>query len=141
MSEDCRNDPAPETDRVIAAVLADMSKPGQRGIIVDSPPGAGKTTLVTRAATELAASGGNCIIVAQTNNQVAALTTRLARQGQGLRLGRLSATDYTPPAGLLALPAVTVATRIDDLGSAQVILATAAKWATVKDRSWGWAII
>jgi hypothetical protein len=139
MSEDCRYDPASETDRVIAAVLADMSKPGHRGIIVDSPPGAGKTNLVVRAATELATSGESCIIVAQTNNQVDDLTTRLARRG--LRLGRLSATDYIPPAGLLTLPAVTVATRIDDLGSPHVVLATAAKWATVKDRSWGWAII
>jgi hypothetical protein len=138
---DCHFDPVFETDQVIAAVLADMSNPGLRGIIVDSPPGAGKTTLVVRAATELAASGENCIIVAQTNNQVDDLTTRLARQGQGLRLGRLSATDYFPSAELLALPAVTVTTRIDDLRAAQVILATAAKWATVKDRSWGWAIV
>ena len=53
---------------------------GQRGIIVDSPPGAGKTTLVVRAAAELAAGGETCIIVAQTNNQVDDLTTRLARQ-------------------------------------------------------------
>jgi hypothetical protein len=58
MSKDCRYGPTSETDQVIAAVLADMSKPGQRAIIVDSPPGAGKTTLVTRAATELAASRG-----------------------------------------------------------------------------------
>jgi len=141
MSEDCHYDPASETDQVIAAVMADMSEPGQRGIIVDSPPGAGKTTLVVRAATELATSGESCIIVAQTNNQVDDLTTRLARQEPSLRLGRLSATDYIPPATLLTLPDVTVATRIDDLGAAQVILATAAKWATVKDRSWGWAII
>src|SRR5690348_9310936 len=113
MSEDCRDDPASETDQVIAAVLADMNQLGQRGIIVDSPPGAGKTTLVVRTATELATSGESCIIVAQTNNQVDDLTTRLARQGQGLHLGRLSAADYIPPASLLALPDVTVATRID----------------------------
>jgi len=134
-------DPAAQTDRVIAAVLADMAGPGQRGVIVDSPPGAGKTTLVVRAAAELAAGGGSCIIVAQTNNQVDDLTTRLAGQDQDLLLGRLSATDYTAPATLLALPNVTVGTRLDDLGAAQVVLATAAKWATVKDRSWRWAII
>jgi len=44
MSEDCRYDPASETDQVIAAVLADMNQLGQRGIIVDSPPGAGKNS-------------------------------------------------------------------------------------------------
>jgi hypothetical protein len=141
MSEDRRYDPAAETDRVIAAVLADMGRPGQRGVIVDSPPGAGKTTLVVRVGIELAADGESCIIVAQTNNQVDDLTMRLARQDRNLLLGRLSASDYIPPADLLALPNITVATRLDDLGAAQVVLATAAKWATVKDRSWGWAII
>jgi superfamily II DNA or RNA helicase len=141
MSEDRRYDPAAETDRVIAAVLADMGRPGQRGVIVDSPPGAGKTTLVVRVGIELAADGESCIVVAQTNNQVDDLTMRLARQDRNLLLGRLSASDYITPAALLALPNVTVATRLDDLGAAEVVLATAAKWATVKDRSWGWAII
>src|SRR5262249_58005322 len=109
--------------------------------IVDSPPGAGKTALVVRVAIELATDGENCIIVAQTNNQVDDLTMRLARQDRGLLLGRLSASDYIAPAHLLALPNVTVATRLDDLGTVQVIVATAAKWATVRDRGWGWAII
>ena len=63
---------------------------------------------MVRAAAELAVGGESCIIVAQTNNQVDDLTMRLARQG--LPLGRLSATDYIPPAALLALPNVTVAT-------------------------------
>ena len=81
MNGDRLYDPAAETDQVIAAVLADMARPGQRGVIVDSPPGAGKTTLVVRAAAELAAGGESCIIVAQTNNQVDDLTTRLAAPG------------------------------------------------------------
>ena len=54
MSGDRPYDPAAGTNRVIAAVLADMARPDQRGVIVDSPPGAGKTTLVIRAAGELA---------------------------------------------------------------------------------------
>ena len=141
MSEDRGYDPAAETDIVIAAVLADMAATDRRAIIVDSPPGAGKTTLVVRAAAELAAGGEECIIVAQTNNQVNDLTTRLATQNPRLLLGRLSATDYTAPRAVLALPNVTVATRVDDLDIAQIILATAAKWATVKDRTWAWAII
>ena len=141
MNEDRVYDPAAETDTVIAAVLTDMRTPDHRAIIVDSPPGAGKTTLVVRAAAELAARGEECIIVAQTNNQVNDLTTRLATQHPGLLLGRLSATDYTAPPAVLALPNVTVATRVDGLPAAQIILATAAKWATVKDRTWAWAII
>ncbi len=134
-------DPATETRLVTAAVLADMGRPGHRGVIVDSPPGAGKTTLVVRAATQLAASGEPCIIVAQTNNQVDDLTTRLARQHPSLLLGRLTGTDYTPPADLLTLPNLAVATTADDLSACAVILGTAAKWAVVKDRTWGWAII
>ncbi len=141
MSEDRGYDPAAATDTVIAAVLTDMRTPDHRAIIVDSPPGAGKTTLVVRAAAELAARSEECIIVAQTNNQVNDLTTRLATQHPGLFLGRLSATDYTAPPALLALPNVTVATRVDGLTAAQIIIATAAKWATVKDRTWAWAII
>jgi len=39
MSGDLPYDPAAETDRVIAAVLADMAGSDQPGIIVDSPPG------------------------------------------------------------------------------------------------------
>jgi AAA domain len=141
MNGDHLYNPAAETDQVITDVLADMARSGQRGVIVDSPPGAGKTTLVVRSAAELAVGGESCIIVAQTNNQVDDLTTRLAARHPGLLLGRLSATDYTAPAALRALPNVTVGTRIDDLGTVQVVLATAAKWATVKDRSWRWAIL
>ena len=84
-------------------------RPGQRGIIVDSPPGAGKSTLVVRAAADLAAGGETCIIVAQTNNQVDDLTARLAGHRPGQRIGRLSATDYIAARGLLASPASSVA--------------------------------
>jgi Protein of unknown function (DUF3375)/AAA domain len=134
-------DPAGETGQVIAAVLADMASPGHRGIIVDSPPGAGKSTLVVQAAATLAAGGEPCIIVAQTNNQVDDLAGRLAAHDPGLRIGRLSATDYAPGPGLLAIPAVTVATSVDDLPDADVIIGTAAKWARVRDRHWTWAIM
>jgi hypothetical protein len=141
MTEPRAFDPAAETDRVIAAVLAAMADPGQRGIIVDSPPGAGKSTLVVQAAATLAADGETCIIVAQTNNQVDDLTARLAGHDPGLRIGRLSAADYAASPGLLAMPGVSIATSLDDLPAADVILATAAKWATVRDRRWTWAIV
>ena len=81
MSGSSEYSPAAGAERVAARVLADMAAPGQRGVIVDSPPGAGKSTLVVRAATGLASAGERCIIVAQTNNQVNDLTARLARPG------------------------------------------------------------
>ncbi|WP_246115620.1 AAA family ATPase [Trebonia kvetii] len=130
---------AADAERVSAEVMADMAAPGQRGVIVDSPPGAGKSTLVVRAAAALAGAGQRCIIVAQTNNQVDDLTVRLARPG--IALGRLTASDYNVPPALLSLPGVQVSDKIDRLGGAAVILGTAAKWATVTDRSWPWAII
>ena len=52
-----------------------------RGVVVDSPPGAGKSTLVVRAARELAAAGEPLMIVAQTNAQVDDLADRLADGG------------------------------------------------------------
>jgi hypothetical protein len=133
--------PAADAERVAAAVLADMAAPGRRGVIVDSPPGAGKSTLVVRAATDLASAGECCIIVAQTNNQVDDLTARLAERDPGLPLGRLTGADYNVPPALLALPGVEVSDKPDRLRAAAVIIATAAKWATVRDRSWPWAII
>ena len=116
--------------------------PDQRGIIVDSPPGAGKTTLVVRAAAELAASGESCIIVAQTNNQVNDLTTRLARQHPGLLAREAVGHGLHGPARR-PRAAQRHGRHQSRLASAaaEVILATAAKWATVKDRTWAWAII
>ena len=43
-------DPAAEAERVIAEILADFRSGRHRGVVVDSPPGAGKSTLVVRAA-------------------------------------------------------------------------------------------
>jgi len=133
--------PAAEADRVSAAVLSDMSVPGPRGIIVDSPPGAGKSTLVVRAATSLAGAGERCIIVAQTNNQVDDLTARLADNDPQLPLGRLTATDYNVPPQLLVRPNVRVSEKPSQLAAAAVIVATAAKWATVRGTIWSWAIL
>ena len=80
MTEPRPFDPVAETGRVIDAVLAEMASPGQRGIIVDSPPGAGKSTLVVQAAATLAAGGETCIVVAQTNNQVDDLAEGVTRE-------------------------------------------------------------
>jgi AAA domain len=142
VSESPEYSPAADAERAAAGVLAAMAAmaaPGQRGVIVDSPPGAGKSTLVVRAEIALAAAGERCIVIAQTNNQVNDLTARLARPG--LALGRLTASDYNVPTALLSLPGVQVSDKPDRFGTAAVIIATAAKWATVTGRSWPWAII
>ncbi|MFI6317918.1 AAA family ATPase [Nonomuraea sp. NPDC050556] len=126
-------------EEVIQNVLADL--PRNRGVVVDSPPGAGKSTLVVRAAAHLAATGEPLMIVAQTNEQVDDLVVRLADRHPDLTVGRLSAGGYVPPLRLLELPSVTVGTRVQDLGDPAIVIATSDKWAWIADRVWPWAIV
>ncbi|WFF08779.1 AAA family ATPase [Micromonospora sp. WMMD1076] len=130
-----------EAEQVIQRVLRDLRDGTHRGVVVDSPPGAGKSTLVVRAAVETAATGDPLMIVAQTNEQVDDLVDRLGRRAPELRVGRLSATDYRPTERVTAHPAVRVAAKVADLGGPAVTIGTAAKWATVTEGSWPWAIV
>ncbi|HEU5357171.1 MAG TPA: AAA domain-containing protein [Actinocrinis sp.] len=104
---------------MIERVTADLLSGLHRGVIVDSPPGAGKSTLVVELARRLADTGEPVMIVAQTNEQVDDLVDRLATAHGGqddnavgtdvvgadsvgityrrsLRIGRLSASGYVP---------------------------------------------
>jgi hypothetical protein len=126
---------------ILPAVLADLRTGAHAGVVVDSPPGAGKSTLVVRAAIELTAGGDSVIVVAQTNEQVDDLVVRLAEAAPDLPVGRLSAADYTPAARIVGRPHVSVAPKVGELVGCRVIIGTAAKWATVTDRVWRWAIV
>ena len=118
-----------------------MARPGHRGVIVDSPPGAGKTTLVVRAATELA-SRRRALHHRRADQQPGRRPHRPAsRQDPGLPLGRLTGTDYISRRRCSRCLTSPVADQVDDLSDSRSDIATAAKWATVKDRTWGWAII
>ncbi|MEH1013537.1 AAA family ATPase [Micromonospora sp. CPCC 206060] len=133
--------PAVEAERVVTAVLADLRSGEHRGVVVDSPPGAGKSTLVVRAATELAGAGEPLIVVAQTNEQVDDLIDRLAQKAPELRIGRLSATEYQPTERITRHPTVKVGAKVAQLDQPAVIIGTAAKWATVTESTWPWAIV
>ena len=141
MGSNAHVSPAEEAATVIAAVLADLTSGAHRGVVVDSPPGAGKSTLVVRAAGELAATGAPLMIVAQTNEQVDDLIDRLAARSPEIAVGRLSAVDYEPSARVRAHSACRVAAKVGDLGSPAITIGTAAKWATVTDGTWPWAIV
>ncbi|MDI2132566.1 AAA family ATPase [Yinghuangia seranimata] len=132
--------PGQDAAHVTAAVLADLASGRHRGVVVDSPPGAGKSTLVVRAAAEIAGRGDRLMIVAQTNNQVDDLLLRLVEEHPGLVLGRLSASDYRPGEELAATP-VQIAGKAGDLDACEIVVSTAAKWALVEDRRWAWAIV
>ncbi|MER7759562.1 AAA domain-containing protein [Streptomyces sp. NPDC097619] len=114
-----------------------------RGVVVDSPPGAGKSTLVVRAARELAAAGRRLMIVAQTNAQVDDLVLRLAEKDPELPVGRLHSSDTDSyDKALLGLRSVTLSAKPGDLTGLPVVVSTAAKWAHVQGvEPWEHAIV
>ena len=132
--------PAAEAARVVDAVLSDLMVGEHRGIVVDSPPGAGKSTLVVRAAGVLAAGGAALMIVAQTNEQVDDLIARMGVASPEISVGRLSAIDYEPSERVRAHPLCRVGAKIGDLGGPAVTIGTAAKWAMVTEGR-PWAIV
>jgi len=60
-----------------------------------------------------------------------------------LRIGRLSAQDYVPAPRIARHPNVTARTAIADLVDHPLVIATAAKWATLGEAGlrWPWAIV
>lgn len=126
----------------VLAGLAGLGSRGSRGLVVDSPPGAGKSTLVVRAALELAGAGEPVMVVAQTNGQVDDLVDRLAIAAPGLMIGRLSAQEYAVSPQLARhVPRVVVGTRVADVAGCPVVAGTASKWSMVNDGRWPWAVI
>ncbi|WP_328440437.1 AAA family ATPase [Streptomyces sp. NBC_00444] len=136
-------DPGAEAARATDAILADTLHGTHRGVVVDSPPGAGKSTLVVRAALELADAGRPLMVVAQTNAQVDDLVLRLAEKNPELPVGRLHSSDTDPyDKALDDLPQVRKSAKAGDLSGLPVVVSTAAKWAHVKaDEPWRHAIV
>jgi len=123
-------------------IIADLSA-GHRAVVVDSPPGAGKSALVVRATRALAGEGEPVMVVAQTNEQVNDLVDRLASADPALAVARLSAQDYVPSARVGRHANVMVSAGVSELSGCAVIVATAAKWATLRTGTWScaWAVI
>ncbi|WP_338696811.1 AAA domain-containing protein [Streptomyces sp. Q6] len=135
--------PSAAAGRATDAILHDTLHGTARGVVVDSPPGAGKSTLVVRAALELAEAGRPLMVVAQTNAQVDDLVVRLHEKNPQLPVGRLHSSD--PDAydkALDDLPSVRTSTKAADLAPLPVVISTAAKWAHVKNVDpWRHAIV
>ncbi|MET9350493.1 AAA domain-containing protein [Streptomyces termitum] len=136
-------DPSSAAAEATAAILADTLHCTARGVVVDSPPGAGKSTLVVRAALELAAAGRPLMVVAQTNAQVDDLVLRLAEKQPELEVGRLHSSDGDPyDRALDGLERVRKSAKAADLAGLPVVVSTAAKWAHVKNvEPWAHAIV
>jgi hypothetical protein len=133
-------EPVSSSEQVVQAVLQELRHGTGRGVVVDSPPGAGKSTLVVRAAHALAAEGSQVMVVAQTNEQVDDLVHRLAVSGEHA-VGRLSASDYRPSIRVEQHASVYVASGLGELRGCAIVVGTAAKWSYVVDGQWRWAII
>ncbi|MFB7712043.1 AAA domain-containing protein [Streptomyces sp. NPDC056105] len=142
-SGDTPFDPGAAAGRATDAILRDTLHGTARGTVVDSPPGAGKSTLVVRAALELADAGRPLMVIAQTNAQVDDLVLRLAEKNPELPVGRLHSSDPDPyDKALDDLVNVRKSTKAGDLAPLPVVISTAAKWAHVKDIDpWQHAIV
>ncbi|MFI2734481.1 AAA domain-containing protein, partial [Streptomyces sp. NPDC018711] len=136
-------DPSAEAARATDAILADTLRGTARGVVVNSPPGAGKSTLVVRAALELAGAGRPLMVVAQTNAQVDDLVLRLAEKEPELEVGRLHSSDSDPyDKALDDLANVRKSAKAAELAGLPVVLSTAAKWGHVKNvEPWAHAIV
>ncbi|RCH68444.1 helicase [Streptomyces sp. SDr-06] len=136
-------DPSAAAAGATDAILADTLHGSARGVVVDSPPGAGKSTLVVRAALELASAGCPLMVVAQTNSQVDDLVVRLAEKAPDLPVGRLHSSDSDPyDKALDDLENVRKSSKAGDLAGLDVVISTAAKWAHVNDvEPWRHAIV
>ncbi|MGW2044282.1 AAA family ATPase [Streptomyces sp. NPDC001858] len=143
MTAEAAFDPGAAAGRATDAILRDTLHGTARGVVVDSPPGAGKSTLVVRAALELAEAGRSLMVVAQTNAQVDDLVVRLAEKSPELAVGRLHSSDADPyDKALDELPNVKKSAKAAELAGLPVVISTAAKWAHVKvDEPWRHAIV
>ncbi|MEU4876847.1 AAA family ATPase [Streptomyces sp. NPDC021608] len=143
MTTEAAFDPGTAATRATDAILRDTLHGTARGVVVDSPPGAGKSTLVVRAALELAGAGRSLMVVAQTNAQVDDLVQRLAQKDPELPVGRLHSSDSDPyDKALERLPNVRKSAKAAELAGLPVVVSTAAKWAHVKvDEPWRHAIV
>ncbi|MEU8892300.1 AAA domain-containing protein [Streptomyces sp. NPDC048442] len=137
-------DPGARADRTVSAILSCLDTTTGRGVVVDSPPGAGKSTLVVKATGHLVSTGRHVMITAQTNEQVDDLVDRLASDHPSLAIGRLHASDFALPPRVAGHPTVTGSSQIGDLRQLPVVVSTAKKWSYVKPEKcepWQWAIV
>ncbi|MGY1805795.1 hypothetical protein ACI8AF_00320 [Blastococcus sp. SYSU D00669] len=124
---------AAATEAIWAAVDA-----GEKATVVNSPPGAGKSTLVREIGRRTAAKTQVPVLV-QTNEQADDMVRGfLADQdrglGEGMLVGRLHKKGYPVPPDIGADARTRASTDLQQLRGCSVIVSTAHKWAYSGDR-------
>ncbi|MFN8531978.1 MAG: AAA domain-containing protein [Dehalococcoidia bacterium] len=114
-------------DDALRAILSSQWS-GEPAVIVDSPPGAGKTEAVIRlAAQSLGVMGERCAVVTQTNAQAADLARRFGKRFSRLPAQLLWSEEHGEPDGLP--PSVSLIHRSGDVPDGPCLtIANAAKW-------------
>lgn len=121
---------------VTDAVMRDLESGGTQAVIVDSPPGAGKSTFVVRAAAQLSEIS-TVPVISQTNAQADDLVRKMLDATE-LVVGRLHGGTVPP---LSPSNRLLIGNRINDVAGADVIVSTSAKWAYVEDTNFPVAIL
>lgn len=121
-----RPDPAEASRQVTTIARGDFLNGQHRAVVVDSPPGAGKSTFVVATAVAAVNQYGQIPIVAQTNAQADDLCNSLHAKHPTLQIGRL--TGGTPTT-LTNTVRMSISRHLDKLEHCDIVVATAAKWA------------
>jgi hypothetical protein len=123
-------DPVVESKKVVNDILRDIHR-GSPALLIDSPPGAGKTwTGIRIAATAWGLLGENVMVACWTNRQAIDFAVRLAEEFTKVPVQLFIREDLAIvlPERARDLRNLTVVHRAPDLGSQGVAVSNASKW-------------
>lgn len=126
--------PRERADEVLQSVLAAQWN-RTPAMILDSPPGAGKTGVVVRlAGMSLAMMQERCMVVTQTNAQALDLASRLTVKYPSMSVHLFVRHGLELPCELLSLPNLIVLHSAKDLpAEPSIVVGNASKWSWVDE--------
>jgi hypothetical protein len=122
--------PAARAAEMVELVLATQWDARLPAMVLDSPPGAGKTGIVERLAVQsMSILYERCMVATQTNEQAFDVTRRLCTGFRGLSFNMLTREDLALPSDLQQCGNLTIIHRARDIPDAPcVVIANGAKW-------------